>query len=185
MRPFELTPGAWYWHGQAQDRVCVRLLIHPESRIDVGIWWNRNSGPADVHLLFGLYRDSVELGCLTGNGFNAPGFHRLGFGTFVVNIAVQALQALRVAPTIVEGVLSNTDEFGLEPEERLRLEANRRAFWRRFGLDVVADGDPPLDYLRGHVGEMRVVDSGTVAGQFPRLVPLHEFSQTRPQDFAP
>lgn len=178
--PERLAPGAQYWQAQAKDRIWVRLLSTPGRRIEVGIWWNRACGKADVKLVFGLYGDSVELGSLAGNGFDAPAFHRLGFGTFAVNVAVQALQAARPPSTLVHGVLSNTAEADLPLAERLALEANRRAFWRRFGLAVVSRGDPPLDYLRGRVADLRLVSKGLVAGQFPRCVPLGEFVRTRP-----
>ncbi|SPE28077.1 hypothetical protein SBBP1_430036 [Burkholderiales bacterium] len=178
-----LAPGPWYWQAQAKDQLRVRLLYVPGNKIDVGIWWNRPGRDADVQLVFGLYGDSVELGCLTGNGFDAPGFHRLGFGTFAVNIAVQALQATCRPSLAVQGVLSNTAEAKLAADERARLEANRRAFWRRFGLDVVTLGAPPLDYLRGRVGALQVVTAGSVAGQFPRCIALGEFVAERPAGF--
>lgn len=172
-----LTPGFWYWSDKAKDSVCVRLLFTPGSRIEVGVWWNRAGGSADVQLVFGLYGDSVELGMLNGNGFDTPRFHRMGFGTLLVNTAIQALKAICPPSMLVHGVLSNTAEAGLPPERRLALEGNRRAFWLRFGLGVVALGNPPLDYLRGNVGGMHPVASGTVAGEFPRYVPLAAFSQ--------
>ncbi|SPE20747.1 hypothetical protein SBBP1_1170001 [Burkholderiales bacterium] len=175
-----LVPGARYWQAQSKDRIWVRLLFVPNSKIEVGIWWNRLGRHADVQLVFGLYGDSVELGCLTGNGFDAPGFHRLGFGTFAVNIAVQALKVGFPPSHLVHGVLSNTAEEELPTEERLRLEAGRRAFWRRFGLEVVSRGDPPLDYLRGSVGGLRVVPTGLLAGQFPRCISLLDFVSERP-----
>jgi hypothetical protein len=172
---FGLAPGSWTWRGQARDRVRVRLQYAPDSRIEVGIWWNRDDGHADIQLIFGIYPGCVELGCLQGNGFNAPGFHQVGFGTMAVNVAVQALRAVCSPEIPVTGVLSNTDEIGLAADECLRLEANRRAFWRRFGLDVVRYGDPQYDYLRGHVGDLHTVDHGQVAGQFTRCVPLAQF----------
>lgn len=170
-------PSVWIWRARAQDRVRVRLQYVPGAKIEVGIWWNRDGGLADVQLIFGLYPRSVELGCLQGNGFNAPGFHRAGFGTLAVNVAVQALLATCKAELPVQGVLSNTDEIGLPEAECLRLEANRRAFWRRFGLDVVRCGEPGLDYLRGRVGDLKTVTHGQVAGQFARCVPLAEFER--------
>jgi hypothetical protein len=173
-----LAPGARYWQTQARDRVCARLLFAPADRIEVDVWWNRNpaGGRPDVELIFGLYGRSVELGSLQGNGFDRPELHRSGFGTFVVNIAIQALQAACDPELPVGGVLSNTAEAGLEPERRLRLEAGRREFWRRFGLQVVSRGDPPLDYLHGRVGDLHCVATGVVAGQFPRWVPLRDFT---------
>jgi hypothetical protein len=170
-----LSAGVWIWQAQAQDRIRVRLHVSPGTKIDVGIWWNREAGPADVRLIFGLYPGAVELGSLSGNGFNAPGLHRSGFGTLAVNVAVQALQA-RCAPQLpVRGVLSNTDEDSLPAQERARLDENRAAFWRRFGLEVVRRGDPPLDYLEGRVACLRTVENGLVAGQFERCVRLDQF----------
>ncbi|HYA66991.1 MAG TPA: hypothetical protein VEE84_09885 [Burkholderiaceae bacterium] len=180
--PLALAPGAWYWQAQAKDRIWVRLLFVPKSKLEVDIWWNRPARHPDVQLVFGLYGDAVEFGSLTGNGFNAPAFHRLGFGTFAVNIAIQALKANFAASLSVVGVLSNTDEEQLSAEERLRLEANRRAFWRRFGLDVATRGDPPLDYLHGRVGALHVVTTGTLAGEFPRCISLRDFVPDRPAD---
>ncbi len=204
-----LTPGFRYWQRRAHNRIGIRLGFIPANRIEVCIWWNRSSGiggiagevgtgsevgaganpeaaaaqSPDVQLIFGLYEESVELGMLTGNGFDAPGFHRQGFGTLLVNTAVQALQSVCPEPMLVHGLLSNTAESALTAERRRELEANRRAFWRRFGLDVLTLGDPPLDYLRGRVGGLKVVAGGSVAGEFPRLVPLEEFSETRPAEF--
>jgi len=167
--------GVWTWQSQEQDRMRVRLQVVPSSRIEVGIWWNRDAGPADVRLIFGLYPGAVELGSLSGNGYDTPDRHRRGFGTLAVNVAVQALQA-RCAPQLpVRGVLSNTDEDGLPAAQRARLQADRAAFWRRFGLDVVARGAPPLDYLEGRVAGLRTVPDGLVAGQFPRLIALASF----------
>lgn len=175
------APGTYYWHGHAEDQIWVRLQVFPKSKIEVDIWWNRLRRRPDVQLVFGIYADSVELGCLTGNGFDAPRFHRMGFGTFAVNIAIQALKACFPASLAVQGVLSNTAEAALPMEDRLLLEANRRAFWLRFGLDVVRRGDPPRDFLLGRVGRLRIVPSGMLAGQFPRCVSLGDFVSEAPE----
>ena len=177
----KLLPGNRYWQAQAKDRLWVRFVFVPKSKIEVDIWWNQLAPHPDVQLVFGLYGDAVEFGSLTGNGFNSPAFHRLGFGTFAVNIAIQALKA-GFAPSLpVVGVLSNTDEEHLAADERQRLEANRRAFWRRFGLNVIAQGDPPLDYLDGTVGSLHVVTTGSVAGEFSRCISLQDFVADRPE----
>ena len=172
-----LEAGFWFWQAQAQDRICVRLQFVPGTKIGVGIWWNRDDGNADIQLIFGLHARFVELGSLRGNGYNAPGLHQSGFGTLAVNVAVQALQSACAPELRVEGVLSNTDEIDLVEAERLRLEANRRAFWRRFGLDVVRRGTPEFDYLRGQVGDLHAVAHGLVAGQFARFVSLDQFER--------
>jgi hypothetical protein len=171
------APGAWAWQADSRDHLRVRLQFTPGVKIEVGIWWNRDGGHPDVQLIFGLYSGSVELGCLQGNGYNAPGLHQAGFGTLAVNVAIQALQRCCAPGLLVEGVLSNTDEIGLPAQERARLEENRRAFWRRFGLSVVQRGTPPLDYLHGHVRDLHTVDHGTVAGQFPRCIALQNFTR--------
>jgi len=175
-----LAPGSHYWHAQAQDRVWVRLQFIPQRKIEVDICWNRLGQRPDVQLLFGLYNDFVELGCLTGNGFDTPHLQGIGFGTFAVNIAVQALKACYPPSFKVQGLLSNTAEAGLEPAQRLALEANRRAFWRRFGLGVITREVPPLDFLAGQVGHLQVVATGLLAGQFPRCIPLSEFVRDPP-----
>ncbi|HXY05376.1 MAG TPA: hypothetical protein VEI05_02415 [Burkholderiaceae bacterium] len=178
----KLAPGSWYWQAQAKDRIWVRLVFVPKNKIEVDISWNRLTRTPDVQLVFGLYGDAVEFGSLTGNGFNSPAFHRLGFGTFAVNIAIQALKA-NFAPSLpVVGVLSNTDEEHLATEERLPLEANRRAFWRRFGLDVITQGEPPRDYLQGRVGNLHVVTSGMLGGEFPRCISLRDFVRDPPSE---
>jgi len=177
-----LAPGAQYWYAQAKDRIWVRLVFVPENKIEVDIWWNRIARHPDVQLVFGLYRDCVEFGSLTGNGFNAPEFHRLGFGTFAVNIAIQALKVGFEPGLPVLGVLSNTDEERLAPAQRLPLEESRRAFWRRFGLEVVTRGDPPLDYLEGRIGNLHVVTAGMLAGEFPRCISLRDFVRQAPAD---
>jgi hypothetical protein len=170
-----LEAGTLHWERDAGDRMRVRLQYVPASRIEVGIWWNRASGHPDVQLIFGMYAGYVELGCLRGNGYDRPALHRAGFGTLSVNVAVQALRGACAPGMPVDGVLSNTDEIDLPAPERLRLEANRRAFWRRFGLDIVQRGDPALDFLRGRVADLRTVEYGQVAGQFPRYIDLADF----------
>jgi len=178
--PIRPARGALYWRGQARDELTIRLLVAPRSRVAVDLWWNRRGGLADVQLVFGIYGDAVEFGLLSGNGFDAPHLHRAGFGTLAVNIGVQALQSVCDPSTGVHGVLSNTAEDSLPTARREPLEAARRAFWRRFGLDVAAHGSPPLDYLRGTVGALRVVPNGMIAGQFPRDLDLQEFVATPP-----
>ncbi len=170
-------------HAQDKDRIWVGLVFVPESRIEADVGWNRTGGRPDVQLIFGLYGGSVEFGSLTGNGFDAPGFHRLGFGTFVVNIAVQALKAALPHTRIVHGVLSNTAEADLAEPDRLRHEADRRAFWRRFGLEVVSRGDPPIDYLQGSVGRLSIVPTGMLGGQFARGISRKDFVKQRPAGF--
>jgi len=181
--PANLAPGLQYWHAQAKNQIWVRLVFVPENKIEVDVWWNRLVRHPDIQLVFGLYRDWVEFGSLTGNGFNAPEFHRLGFGTFAVNIAIQALKAGLDPVLPVLGVLSNTDEEALTPEQRLPLEASRRVFWRRFGLDVETRGDPPLDYLQGRIGNLHVVTAGMLAGEFPRCISLRDFVRQPPAGF--
>jgi len=176
-----IPAGKYYWQAREHDLLTVRVCIVPHSRIGVDLWWNRVGGPADIQALFGIYESSVELGSLRGNGYDTPAFHRRGFGTFVVNTAVQALQACADPGLHVHGVLSNTHEYSLPPEQRATLDHNRAQFWRRFGLEVVCRGSPALDYLRGSVGSMRVVHGGLLAAQFPRCVPLGEFCRTPPE----
>lgn len=170
-----LKPGSHHWHAHAQDQIWVRLQFIPQSKLEVDIWWNQQGRHPDVQLQFGLYNDFVELGCLNGNGFDRPHLQGKGFGTFAVNIAVQALQACYPPHFKVQGLLSNTAEAELAPERRRELEGNRRAFWRRFGLGVLTRDDPPLDFLAGQVGHLQVVRDGLLAGQFPRCVSLAEF----------
>ena len=184
-----LPPGNRYWHGQAQAEapgeaerhLWIRLTFVPGRKVEVNLWWARLARSPDVKLVFGLYGGAVELGSLVGNGFDAPGLHRLGFGTLAVNLAVQALQDCCSPQTLVQGVLSNTAEEGLPVAERERLEGNRRAFWRRFGLEVMSRGEPSLDYLHGCVADLRQVSSGTVAGCFPRTISLRDFTADAPQ----
>jgi hypothetical protein len=179
----EILLGARYWRSRVDDELTVRLLVVPRNRIAVDLWWNRRNGPADVTLVFGLYASAAELGMLTGNGFDAPRFHRAGFGTLAVNVGVQALQSTCAPQTAVHGLLSNTAEEPLEAVQREPLEAARRAFWRRFGLQVRAAGLPPLDYLHGTVGALRVVPHGQIAGQFARDLKLADFSVIPPDGF--
>jgi hypothetical protein len=173
-----IAPGAIHWRTQARDRLHARFLFKPHDRIQVDLWmdrpWHAHPGGAapDVQLIVGLYGGTVEFGSLTGNGFDNPSLQHAGFGTFAVNLAVEALQYLFDAHTLVEGALSNTDEDRLPEPERERLAAGRRAFWRRFGLQVVRHGDSLQEYLHGTVGGLRRVSTGLVAGQFPRCVSL-------------
>lgn len=176
-------PGMYFWQAREHDLLTVRLTVVPFSRIAVDLWWNRVGGPADVQAQFGLYETSIELGSLRGNGFDAPEFHRRGFGTFAINTAVQALKASVPPALLVQGVLSNTSEYALAPAQREQLDHNRREFWRRFGLDVVRRGSPALDYLRGTVGSLQLVHEGLLAGQFPRCVGLQEFCRDVPEGF--
>src|SRR5579862_9009261 len=84
--------GVRTWQAHARDHLRARLIVSPRDRIQVDLWWNNESAKSDVQLVFGIYRHSVELGALTGNGFDRPQMHRAGFGTFAVNIAIEALR---------------------------------------------------------------------------------------------
>ena len=181
--PLRLAPGASYWRATVEEEITIRLLLVPRSRVQVDLWWDRRGGESDVQLVIALYADSVELGSLTGNGFDAPRFHQMGFGTMVVNVGIQALQAICADPICVHGVLSNTAEEPLPADQQATLMQSRRAFWRRFGLDVVERGSPPLDYLLGTVGALRLVTHGLLQGQFARSVPLDAFGRVRPEGF--
>jgi hypothetical protein len=175
-----VQPGIFHWQARVRDLLCARFVFVPRERVEVDLWWNRAGGKPDVQLVWGLQADVVELGSLTGNGFDHPSFHQAGFGTFAVNLAIEALRDICPPDTRVVGVLSNTDEAGLETSTRERLEESRRVFWRRFGLHVVRCGEPTFDYLTGTVADLRQVATGKVAGQFPRLICLEQF-QLKPQ----
>ena len=178
-QPF--ASGTWYWDKAADGaRLIVRLIWNPGDRIEVGIFCDRLAGHGDVQLIFGLYRNSVELGSLRGNGFNAPQRHQAGFGTLAVNVAIQALKVACNPRMPIDGVLSNTDEFGLPADRRAVLDEQRRGFWRRFGLDVVSSADAGMDYLHGRVEHLVTVNHGLVAGRFTRCPGLDAFSRQLP-----
>lgn len=179
--PDRLLPGQYYWGARARERLLLGLVFVPEQRIEVDLWWHRLNGAPEIRLCFGLYPQSVEFGELSGNGFDHPQFHHRGFGTLVVNTAIQALQASCAPATPIEGALSNLAEQRLAPEERGLLAQQRRDFWRRFGAEFYAlEGSEEL-HLCGSVGALVILRDGMVAGQFPRFVPLTAFSRARPK----
>jgi hypothetical protein len=151
----ELPPGEYFWGARANDRILVRLGFDPERSIRVDLWWNTVIGAPAITLCIGLYPESVEFGELLGNGFNHPEFHQKGFGTLVVNTAIQSLQSICPPATWIEGVLLNTEEDELAVEERNRLAVYRRIFWSRFGLDFFSLGPKKEIHLRGTVGALR------------------------------
>jgi hypothetical protein len=177
----DLKPGEYFWGARAKDRLWVRLIFVPDQKIQVDLWWNTLIGPPVITLSFGLYPDSVEFGELLGNGFNCPQFHQKGFGTLAVNTAIQALHLICSPATRIEGLLSNTEEEVLPTEERKRLAEERRLFWSRFGVGLIAQGPLNDIYLCGTVGTLATLRKGQVAHQFPRFVPLASFSRTRPE----
>ena len=179
--PPGLRPGEYFWGARAKDRLWVSLIFIPDQKIQVDLWWNTLIGAPVVTLCFGLYPHSVEFGELSGNGFNRPQFHQKGFGTLAVNTAIQALQLICSPNTRIEGLLSNTEEDGLPTEERNKLAEERRIFWSRFGVHLIAQGPLNDIYLCGTVGALATLRSGQVAHQFPRFVPLASFSRTRPE----
>lgn len=150
----------------------MRLSIQPNYKLDVAVWWNKDCGPQDLLLWVPLHADSVEFGDLTGNQYDTP-LHRIGLGTFVVNTAIQVLQAVYAPSVRVTGILSNPNDDHLRAELRERLAEERRMFWARFGL-AVSPGH--YEKISCTVGALRPVTSGLVGGQFPRYVPLSEFT---------
>jgi hypothetical protein len=177
----ELRPGEYFWGARAHDRIAVRLVFVPERSIQVGLWWNSVTGAPPITLGIGLYPYAVEFGELLGNGFNHPKFHQRGFGTLVVNTAIQALQATCSAAMPIEGVLLNIEEEGLAAETRNKLQEYRRIFWSRFGMGLLSLGPQAETHLCGTVGALKTVRSGRIADQFPRFVPLAGFSCRRPE----
>lgn len=177
----ELRPGEYFWGACAADRILVRLVFAPDRNIQVDLWWNTVIGASVIRLCVGLYPDSVEFGELLGNGFNHPQFHQKGYGTLVVNTAIQSLQSTCPPDMRIEGVLLNMDEEELSVEDRNRLAKYRHIFWSRFGFGFVTLGPQEETHLRGTVGALKAVRSGQIADQFPRFVPLASFSRTRPE----
>jgi hypothetical protein len=178
--PLGLLPGTYYWGARARARLLLAVVFVPEQKIEVDLWWNTLTGPPEIKLCLGLYPHSVEFGELSGNGFDHPQFHHRGFGTLVVNTAIQALQSSCAPATPIEGLLSNLEEQRLPPEQRAKLAQERRAFWGRFGVDFYAPEAAEELNMCGTVGALVTCGGGKVAGQFPRLVPLAAFSRTRP-----
>jgi hypothetical protein len=175
-----LLPGKHYWAARARAQLLLGIDFAPERKLEVDLWWNQWTGAPEIRLCLGLYPSSVEFGELSGNGFNHPQFHQRGFGTLLVNTAIQALQRIVAPETSIEGVLSNTEEQQLAPEQRSRLAACRRAFWSRFGVGFYVPPATDALHLCGSVGALRTLRSGQVAEQFPRYVPLTAFSRMRP-----
>jgi hypothetical protein len=178
--PAGLLPGKYYWGARVREQLLLEITFVPEQKIEVDLWWNTMTGPPEIKLCLGLYPHSVEFGELSGNGFDHPQFHHRGFGTLVVNTAIQALQSSCVPATPIEGVLANLEEQRLSPEQRSRLAEERRVFWSRFGVGFYAPGAPDELNLCGTVGALVTLRCGNVAEQFPRFVPLAAFSRTRP-----
>lgn len=176
-----LLPGKHYWGARARERLLLGIAFVPQRKLEVDLWWNRLTGLPEIRLCLGLYPHSVEFGELSGNGFNHPQFHQRGFGTLVVNTAIQALQTICEPGTAIEGVLSNTDEQRLAPEQRSRLAEDRRVFWSRFGVRFYAQGSADELHLCGSVGVLRTLRTGLIAEQFPRFVPLTAFARTKPE----
>jgi hypothetical protein len=176
-----LRPGEYFWGACAADRILVRLVFAPDRNIQVDLWWNTVISASVIRLCVGLYPDSVEFGELLGNGFNHPQFHQKGYGTLVVNTAIQSLQSTCPPDMRIEGVLLNMDEEELSVEDRNRLAKYRHIFWSRFGFGFVTLGPQEETHLRGTVGALKTVRSGQIADQFPRFVALANFSRSRPE----
>lgn len=168
-----LQPGQYVWQHAGPPWIRICLLFVPSQVLEVKIAVQRAQG-YDIRLSFGMCHDTVEFGELVGNGFDRPDLHRKGFGTLAVNIALQAIRSICPPAMRIEGLLSNVDEVGLPLAERNRLAANRRAFWRRFGVSVITNRQGE-DHLDGAVGDLRIVRGGTVGGLGARVVPLSAF----------
>lgn len=170
-----MRPGHYSWQHSAHDHARVRVSLDPQDKIEVSVWWNNRLPQADIILWVPLHINSVEFGDLTGNQYGTP-LHRKGLGTFAVNLAVQVLQKTREPTTRVKGILSNPNDNRLPPAVREGLAEDRRRFWSRFGLSIVPAPADRYEGLTGTVGSLRCVTAGHVAGQFPRYVPLAEFT---------
>lgn len=170
-----MQPGTYTWEHNARDCVRVRLLLEPLRKLDVAVWWNSRLAQSSLLLWVPLHSESVEFGDLTGNQYGTP-LHRIGLGTFAVNVAIQVLRATYDPSTRVRGILSNPNDDSLTTELRARLAESRRAFWSRFGLSI---SPGHYEKLVGTVGALNPVTSGFVAGQFPRYLSLSEFKYER------
>ena len=174
--PLGLKPGRYQFQcaGLAEQVLSMCLLFLPNELLQVDLWCGVRQGPANVTLSFGLYNHSVEFGELLGNGFDSPAHHRKGFGTLVVNTAIQAIQAIYLPHARIEGILSNVAEQSLPEQAQARLTSSRREFWRRFGLNVI-EGEECIDELHGLVRHLKCVRNGSIEGEFKRWVPLEMF----------
>ena len=167
-----MRPGNYTWRHDASNRVRVHFSLQPNKKLDVAVWWNKDSGPHNLLLWVPLHDSFVELGDLTGNQYGTP-LHRIGLGTFVVNTAIQVLQAIYAPLVRVTGILSNPSDDYLPSDLREQLAEDRRMFWAQFGL-AISPGH--CEKLNGTVGALRPVTSGLVSGQFSRFVPLSKFT---------
>lgn len=170
-----MQTGNYHWKHSGCDQVDVQIRYLPTHKLEVAVWWNHNQPKENMLLWITLADDSVKFSDLIGNGYGTT-LHRKGIGTFVVNLAIQVLQLTYEPATPIGGILSNPNEDGLPTEKRLMLEESRQIFWSRFGLKVKqADGEQ-FAHNSGTVGNLNAIEQGMVAGQFPRYLPLEDFT---------
>ena len=166
------TTLVWSPHGGSDLR--VELKHTPEMHADVRVWLDGHGRAEPVLLTVDSRSDYVAFRDLVCNGFGSEK-QGIGLGTLAVNTAIQALKRYYPANAPVRGYLSNPPEDRLPRDHRVNLEEARRAFWRRFGMEIAAGDAEGKEYIVSTVGQLTCIERGTVAGLYPRYVPLEDF----------
>lgn len=109
---------------------------------------------------------------ILGNNYES-GIQGKGFGTLLVNVAIQALREKLPTDAEVTGQMSDVGD----PQEPTLLEicrSRRAKFWESFGFRILP-GEWGFQKIRAKLSDLKEKRDGLVMGNHPRFLPLTEF----------
>lgn len=176
--------GYYIWEYSDRDhKIRTRLKYYPHHLSDVSVWWNNQQFSPDALLSLSLNVSSVYIIDLVGNNYYDGPLNRKGLGTFVVNIAVQILQATYEPSVEISGKISDKSDKDLPIEKQKYAADGRRKFWSRFGLRIMPVDSNGNERMTGTIGELKTFTKGTVNDLFPVFLNLNEFKHTTQTPF--
>ncbi|WP_024929702.1 hypothetical protein [Methylophilus sp. OH31] len=158
-------------------QIDIKVNLVRESKLDIYIYVDEVFTDAAVRHFLSLGNNTVRIDDIYGAG---PGsrWHRKGLGALAVNTAIQFLKTLYAPATTLHGHVYDAKDLNFPENERPKLQADRKAFWRTFGYEITAPNAQGDEYLCGTVGNLIAMDKGKVLGIHPRVLNIAQMHFT-------
>lgn len=138
------------------------------------------SAQGEVRLILrSLNATTVSFADLIGNGFNTNPYvnrQNSGYGTLLVNLALQHLKREYLGTTCVTGVLSSQGDPKHDPQLAEACNARRRHFWASFGFRLEVDRASNTRMM-ARLDELTPKRHGMCANGFARYMPLERVEE--------
>ena len=121
-----------------------------------------------IYIHFDIFTDHTRMVDLVGNGENS-GYQNQGYGTLLVNLALQVMRTIVDNNIPVEGDVSNRGDEDIDTSG-----ARRHHFWQSFGFKP-AGPDSHNTTMVANLDELKILNRGSIEGILPTTLRLAEF----------